>query len=210
MAAVEQPLVAVPDERRTRRRVRTIVSGDRKQEIINRVLDFYDRDWADCAKARDSRLQRTAKFRGWVEGKTWPWENASDVPLTDLMEKSLRVQDTLHNAVMSQTPPVGATALQKKDKDKVSGVDNLINFQVFTEQPGEEAMGDLIDAFTNDGEFTVFIPWVKEKREASFVKMFDPIPNDTAPAAYFSSLVRQSFPSAKDINALPSSISNQP
>jgi hypothetical protein len=37
-------------------------------------------------------------------GKDWPWEGATDFANPDMMTASMRLQDTLHNAVMSQRP----------------------------------------------------------------------------------------------------------
>ena len=66
-----------------------------EQEIVSRVLDFYERDLEDMSADREARLQRYAKYRQWTEGKDWPYPDSSDVPLPDMAEKSLRVQDTL-------------------------------------------------------------------------------------------------------------------
>lgn len=188
----------LPSEKRTRFRRRTM--SIKPAELVSRVLDFYETDLTETSNAREARLQRYAKFRGWVEGKDWPWENASDVPLVDMQEKSLRQQDTLHNAVMSQMPPVGATATNRQDRDKQDAVDKLISFQVFTEQDGEEVIGDLIDAFTNDGDFVAFVPWITEKRESALTTVFPPIPQDVPPDVYFRSLLRQKYANARMVS----------
>ena len=176
---------------RTRRRRSVTID---KAEIVDRVIDFYRNDLTDTTHEREIRLQRYAKMRGWTEGKDWPWEDSSDIALTDIMEKSLRMQDTLHNAVMTTRPPIGAKARKEGDRDKEKTVDQLIDYQVFEEQPGEIIIGELADTFINDGVFTAFIPWVKEKREARNARMFDPIPDDMEPGQYFHNLVRQTFP----------------
>ena len=186
--------LAVVEPRRTRRRRRRFTVD--KTEIVNRVLDFYHRDLQDSSGDRELRLQRTAKYRMWTGGKDWPWENSSDIALPDIMEKSLRIQDTLHNAVMSQRPPIGAKAYKKADKDKTKAVDDLIDFQVFEEQPGETVISELADEFVNEGVFTAFIPWVKERREAEDTREFDDIPPDADPPAYFNTILRSEFPSA--------------
>ena len=184
------------DTRRSRRRRSASLD---KQEIVNRVLDFYERDLTDSSVDREIRLQRYAKLRMWTEDKDWPWENASNISLPDIMEKSLRMQDTLHNAVMTQRPPIGAKARKEGDKEKEKNVDNLIDYQFFEEQPGEIIVGDLADAFINDGVFTAFIPWVKEKREIRQTRTFDPIPEDVEPAVYFHGLLRQTFPESAPV-----------
>lgn len=182
---------------RTRRRRSVTID---KAEIVDRVTDFYQNDLTDTNDERDLRLQRYAKMRMWTEGKDWPWENSSDIALPDIMEKSLRMQDTLHNAVMTRRPPVGAKARKEGDKEKEKTVDRLIDYQFFEEQPGEEIVGELADTFINDGVCTAFIPWVTEKRQARNTKLFDPIPDEMEPGQYFINLVRQQFP---DFAAFP-------
>jgi hypothetical protein len=81
-----------------------------------------------------------------------------------MMTASMRMQDTLHNAVMSQRPPIMAKATEKADAEKTSTVDDLIDYQVFEEQPGEEIVGELADDFVNEGFYTAYVPWVKETR----------------------------------------------
>jgi len=117
------------------------------------------------------------------------WCGNSDIGLPDIMEKSLRVQDTLHNAVMSARPPIGASAIQKQNREKEDVINDLIDYQVFVEQDGERIVGDLADAFVNDGHYVAFIPWVKEMREASEALIFDPIPEDQEPARYFETIL---------------------
>ena len=186
-------------DRGRRTRVRKSLKVD-KQEIVDRVLDFYNKDLEDRQGDRDVRLQRYAKFRMWTEGKDWPWEDSSDAAIPDMMEKSLRVQDTLHNAVMQNRPPIGAKAFHKTNKDKEKTVDNLIDYQMFVEQGGETAVGELADAFVNDGVFTAFIPWVKEARETVAVKIFPPIPEEVDAPEYFLSQLRREFPELNPVS----------
>ncbi len=184
---------------RTRRRASSFKID--RQEIAERVYKFYLDDMSARSAERENRLQRYAKFRMWTEGKDWPWENASDVGLSDMQEKSLRVQDTLHNAVMSQQPPINATAIHKADVDKEDSIDNLIWHQLFVDMPGENLIGDIADNFCNDGVFTVFVPWVEEKREAITTRIFGPIPENEIPEEYFRRLINVTFPKAVGIQS---------
>lgn len=186
--------LSVVEPRRTRRR-RSGIRID-KQEIVNRVLNFYDKDLSNTSTERDIRLQRHAKLMMWTEPKDWPWPNASNIGLPDILEKSLRTEDTLHNAVMNQRPPIGSKARKKGDKAKQDTVDQLIDYQFFEEQPGESVVGELAHNFVNDGVFTAFIAWVKEKREVRETREFKPIPDDQDPPIYFLGLLRQTFPEA--------------
>lgn len=181
----------MPSIRRERPRKHfTVVNKD----IVDRVKTFFDNDNTARSTEKELRIQRYAKFRMWTEGgKTWPWEDASDIALPDMMEKSLRVQDTIHNAVMSSRPVIGAHAQTRADADKERAIDELIDYQVFVEQQGEETVGDLADAFVNDGVAFVFLPWVKELRKVSDVRRFDPIPVGVLPMDYFNGIIQKTF-----------------
>lgn len=171
-----------------------------KQQIVARVIRFFDEDDQARSVEKEARVQRYAKYRLYTEGKDWPWQHSSDIALSDMTEKSLKIQDTLHNAVMSSRPVMGAKALDAPDAGKEPTIDKLIDVQVFIEQKGEVVIGSLADAFTNDGVMTAFIPWVKEMRETSDVRVFPKIPADSEPIEYFAALLKQEFPEA---TALP-------
>lgn len=155
---------AMPDVPAPRRRLRSVTID--REKIAQRLERFYKDDLESRQVDRDRRIQREAKFRMWTEGKTWPWIGSSDIGLPDMMEKSLRVQDTLHNAVMGSRPSVfNAKASTDANKGKEETITKLLDYQVFVEAQGEEKIGDLISSFVNDGCFTAYIPWVKEKRD---------------------------------------------
>ena len=185
-----------------RQRVRIDSLKIDKEKIFARVKQFYDTDLTSHDVDRDIRLQRYAKLRMWVEGKDWPWDNCSDLPLSDILEKSLRMQDTLHNAVMSARPVITSTATIKADTDKQEMVDNLIDWQIFEEHPGEVMVGEAADAFVNDGVLTLFIPWVKESREVTDIRIFNPIPEQMQPGEYFNLIIKENM---KPVAARPSS-----
>lgn len=186
----------VQDEAGVKRRRKRIDSLKFKREdIANRIEKFYNDDSAARSADLDARLQRYAKLRMWTEGKIWPWEDASDVALPDIMTNSLRIQDTLHNAVMAIRPAIITKAVSgKEDQEKQSKIDNLIDFQIFVEQAGEQFIGELSDAFVNDGVFYVFTAWVTEDREILDVRFFPPIPDEVPPVAYFKELIVNEFP----------------
>jgi hypothetical protein len=136
----------------------------------------------------------------WKEPKSWPWPDASNAAVPDMMTASLRMQDTLHNAVMSQRPAVVSKAMQKANKDKSGTVDNILDYQFFVEAKGEKVVGEMADAFVNDGVVTVFIPWVKEEREVHEVKVLEAIPADSPPGEYFALKLMQIYPKAQIVN----------
>lgn len=184
--------------KRTRRRVESL-SIDRVA-IADRIYRFYQNDLTDRSQDREARLQRYAKLRMWTSGKDWPWEDASDAAVPDIMTQSLRIQDTLHNAVMQMRPAIISKALNgKSDTDKQERIDNLIDYQVFVENEGEKMIGDIADAFVNDGVMTVYVPWVREERDVVDIRIYDPIPDEVVPVAYFKELLLEQFPKPTDL-----------
>ena len=184
----------MPDQDIRRTRVRRPMRGLDKNNIARRVIELHDADDQARSEDKELRIQRYAKFRQWVEGDTsWRWEGSSDVPLPDLTTTCLRMQDTLHNAVMSGRPPVTSRALSKANKEKQRHIDALQDFQFFQEQMGEKVVEELVDAFVNDGVFTAYIPWVNEERSVLHVRTFDGIPPDQDPREYFDQLLKQEY-----------------
>ena len=161
--------------------------------ITQRVIKEFDQDIQDRAEWMDRRLQRYAKMRGWLEPKNYPWPNAANTHVPLLMTDSQRMQDTLHNAVLATRPVVSANAIHSKDKDKTDAVDNVLDYQLFVEQTGEEKVGELIDAFINDGTFVAYIPWVRSDETVSDVRLFHG-PKEGVTETYLVDLLRQVFP----------------
>ena len=181
--------------KRKRSRAST-VTADRKY-VAQRVVDFFNKDVADRQADTDARLQRYAKFRMWTEGKVLPFEGCSDAAVADMMTASLRMQDTLHNAVMNQRPAVVSKAIQKANADKSGTVDNLLDYQFFVDAKGEKIVGEMADAFINDGVLTVYVPWVKEERETHDVRVLPGIPADAVPGEYFALQLMRVYPKAQ-------------
>lgn len=181
--------------RRERKRIDSVKID--KETIAERIKQLYDTDHQDRKWEIDARLQRYAKFRMWTEGKNEPWPDATDCALPDMMTASMRLQDTLHNAVMSARPPIMAKASKPTDKDKEETINHLLDFQFFEEQPGESTVGQLADDFVNEGFFTAYTPWIEEMRRAKEIKVYDPLPTDQMPADYFLSLLQGFFPKAE-------------
>ena len=179
---------------RTRERIKS-VSID-KEAIAARIAAFYEQDNTDRSDEVESRLQRYAKYRMWTSGKDWPWNDSSDAAIPDMMTASMRLQDTLHNAVMSQRPPIMAKATKKgpDNQEREEKINHLIDWQFFEEQPGENIVGQLADDFVNEGFFTAYTPWIKEARYVEEVKVFPPIPPEVSPLDYFLSILQGLFP----------------
>lgn len=190
MAAPAETPNAEP--RRTRLRSETLDFD--VEEVEERIRDFWTRDTEYRAEDIELRLQRYAKLRQWTEGKDDPWPGASDVAHPDITTDYLRTVDTLHNAVMTNRPIVVSRALEKTDVDKQDTIDRHHDYQLFVEQPGEKVIEEACEAFVGDGNVVAFIPWIRERQPVSTVRIFDRIPFDTDPRAYFLELLEQQFP----------------
>jgi hypothetical protein len=138
---------------------------ENQSKFVEDILACYRDDLYDRSEWSEARLQRYAKYRGWLEPKNYPWPDASSQHVPLLMSNSQRTQDTLHNAVLTTRPVMSAIAINGADREKGPAIDELQDYQLFVEQPGEEKIGELIDSYVNDGKFVAFIPWVKERRE---------------------------------------------
>lgn len=139
------------------------------QTLIKKLdIDLEDRmDWAE------RRIQRTAKYRGWREIKTYPWENASNAHLPIIMTDVQRTEDTLHNAVLSTRPVMNAKGANKAFEEKEKTVDQLLDHQVFVENQGETRIGNLISSFCQDGQFIAYTPYIKENQKVTRTNVLD-------------------------------------
>jgi len=192
--AAAPPVVemAEPTPLKRVRRRRESLSVDR-DAIAMQVCKELDRDLTDRTEWNEARTQRYAKLRGWLPTKKWPWENASNAQVTIMQTDSLRVQDSLYNAVMTATPPITSKALSRADADKQDRVDNLTYHQVFIDQNGEEKIAELATQFTDDGVYLCYVPWIRQKDRIADVRTFDPIPPGMIPGDYIISLLQLLF-----------------
>jgi hypothetical protein len=172
-----------------------------KPTIAERIKDFYDTDQGDRKQEIDARLQRYAKYRMWTEGKDFPWEGATDSAFPDMMANSMRLQDTLHNAVMSSRPPVMAKATKKHDKEKEETVNQLLDYQFFVEQVGEVIVGVLAHDFVNEGFFTAYVPWVKEMRNKVDVFSLGPLGDAELPVEKFRTYLEGKYHRAELVSS---------
>lgn len=147
-----------------------------KEQLGNYLVECLDRDLQDRSEWNDMRLQRYAKLRGWREPKDYPWQDASNAHLPFLMTECLRQQDTIHNAVLARHPVCESSAILKVNQEKQSEIDNLIDYQVFDEQEGEEIISALTQQFVQDGVFCAYIPWVRYNETVQDIRIFNPVP----------------------------------
>ena len=177
--------------RRTRKQEK--LSPEKRAEIAERVVKFHDDCERDTAAEADMRAIRYDKYR-LLTSNSGNWQ--SDIALPDMLADSLRAQDGLMNAVLATRPVIVSKALVEEFKDRQENVDRLLDFQFFVECPGETLLAEMSETFVNEGEYTVFIPWIEEKKEIRQSRTFDPIPGDVFPAGYFAVLLQQTFKNA--------------
>jgi hypothetical protein len=185
----------IPGVRTKRTRQRSLVSSNEdRADIAKRVSEFY-RDDIDVRQDRlDKMLQLNAKLRQWTEGKTYPWDDASDAAVPDILIDSLRMQDTLVNAVLSGRPAVTAKGTTAETMERQEGVDDLLDYQLFIEQSGEAEVERMAKDFTDDGCFQAFIPWIRETRNVIDLRTFDTFEAGQLPRDHFVSLLESTFP----------------
>ncbi len=167
-----------------------------RDHAIQMVVEHYNSDLADRTEWTEQRVQRYAKYRGWLEPKNYPWPNASNQHIPILMTNSQRMQDTLHNAVMGQRPVMSAIATNGANKDKGTSIDELLDYQFFVEQAGEERVGDFIDSYVNDGTAVGFTYWSKIKETIPETTILPPAPEGVPASDYLFGLLQQKYPEA--------------
>lgn len=143
------------------------------EKVVAKLIDKFNGNIQDRSDWAERRIQRTAKYRGWREIKTYPWENASNAHLPIIMTDVQRTEDTIHNAVLSTRPVMNAKAANRSIEPKEKTVDQLLDHQVFVENQGETKIGNLISSFCQDGQFIAYTPYIKEKQKTSRANVLD-------------------------------------
>jgi len=166
----------MPRKKKTPARSRKRSLPIRHDELANHIDTALTRDLDDRALWQDDRVQRYAKLRGWRETKNFPWPDASNAHIPFLMTEVLRTQDTMHNAVLARHPVCEAMAVQPVNMTKQKAIDNLIDYQLFSEQPGEETVATLIQQYVQDGVFMAYVPWIRYDESVNDIRIFAPIP----------------------------------
>jgi hypothetical protein len=167
-----------PKVPRSRKRSLSFDSDD----LANHIADSLTRDIDDRSEWMEMRLQRYAKARGWREPKSFPWNNASNAHLPFLLTEVLRTQDTIHNAVLARHPVVEAMAVQPVNMQKQKGIDNLLDYQLFVEQPGEEIVATLAQQYVEDGVFMAYVPWIRYDEAVNDIHILEPLPDNVSVA----------------------------
>lgn len=161
-----------PEPRRRRRRS-LLVDREAARQMLADVRAVIDERQA----WNDARLARYAKFRGWLDAKVWPFPNASNHHWPMLLEKVLRNEAGLFNALLSQRPVVEATATRKVAVGKTQPVTDLLDSQWFGEDDGEAKLDRLTQQDVQDGTVLMKSYWVRDRREVPDVRRADRDPS---------------------------------
>lgn len=193
-APATEPEEAVQPVRRRRRMVLD------EEAIIERVWQSIDAARDERANWMELRLVRYAKLRGWLQDKTWPWDDASNQHIPMMQANSLRIQAGLHNAVLGARPVMMGKSLIAAQKDAAEQASNLIDYQVFVEADGEEKIERYIQQFVNDGTVIAFQPWVKDQRTIVDVRRY-PVDPARPVIQYLAELLPQEIPGLSALTA---------
>jgi hypothetical protein len=153
------------------RRRQTLVKDP--ETVLRKLIKKFNDNIEDRSSWTEQRVQRTAKYRGWREQKTYPWLDASNAHLPVIMTDVQRTADTLHNAVLSVRPVMNAKAVSSEWAEKELTVDQLLDHQVFVENKGEERVGNLINSYVEDGMWISYNPYIKEKQKLTRTYVVD-------------------------------------
>lgn len=191
MSLGQGPVETPIGPRRTRRRSESLKvnAGD----IAKQVVDDWARDLQDRTEWNEQRIQRIAKMRGWLETKLDPWEGASNSHPPMMMTDILRLGDSLYNAFMTTYPPISSRSLHPGDLAKQDRVDSLIYHQLMLDQPGEEKISLLAQAFPEDGVMCNYTAWVRDEQVIADTHIFDPLPDGMTVEEYVRPLLQQLF-----------------
>lgn len=146
-----------------------------KDEVVSKLLKWYNQDILDRLDWSDRRLQRYAKYRGWLEQKDFPWPDASNVFIPLMMTDSQQMQDTLSNGVLSQRPVMAPQAVNPADREKCDTIAQLLDYQIMVEQMGEKKLANLIESFVNDGTMYSLQTWITDEQDTEQVEYFPPL-----------------------------------
>jgi hypothetical protein len=168
-------------------------SEELRTEIAHRVKEFYEQDRMELDREQKRRLQRYAKYRQWTAGKTWPWKDSSDVAVPDMVAGSLRTQDYLVNAFLSSRPAMSAKARREDRQESERKVDHLLDYQLMVEQPGEQAVQEAAETFTNEPACVAYVSWIRETRRSIDVRITGPLASDEHPPDRFREMLTAEF-----------------
>ncbi len=174
-----------------KRRPRSIKIGS---DAVLAILKNFERDLTDRQARINMRMDRYAKLRGWLPKKDWPWKDCSNFWVPLMMTISLRMKATLENAVKATHPVMQAKARREHDKDKQEKIDQIIDYQLFVENMGEEKIDAFINNFVDDEAAFVMVNWVKDRQTMVEIRVHPALQPEIDPIAQILQYIEQDFP----------------
>ena len=183
--------------------------------IVETCLARFTQAMEDRSEWLDARVERYAKLRGWLPEKdNPPWEGASDAWLPLLAQNSIRLKAQLYNTLLANHPIISAKAKQRVHQDSEEAINEILDWQLFHENPGEQIADDFLTNFVDDGTAFAFVRWVREEQRQYDVRVFPPpplpppppgmLPEDLPPidpVPYYLSLVERLWPTRTQATA---------
>lgn len=171
------------------------------QQVVTSVLDRLEKELGsrDRGGWLEERLELYAKFRGWLDPKTTPYEGASNVHIPLLESIGLRADAGLHNALMSQRPLLYAKAEQRGMTDQAERVTQVIDSEMWVQIPNAaERFGQFVTNYWLDGNVVAFTPWIREERQVTFTRRLPFPPPEVALEMYLFDSFDRLFASVLD------------
>ena len=171
-----------------------------KAAIVSTCLERVQAAETDRAAWMEARVARYAKLRGFLPEKDSPaWPGASNAWFPMLTQYSLRLKAQLYNVLMGSRPTMNAKARQRTFQGAQDTIDHLLDYQMFSEGHGEQALDDFITQFVDDGTAVAFVRWVREEQKIYDTRIFQPV-EETSPAeAQWLLRLKEVFPQTTDV-----------
>src|ERR1043165_3316997 len=164
-----------------------------KELIANWIFDTHKGDVEDRSSRTAKRMERRAKLMGWLPQKDFPWPNSANFWVATMMIAKLKTEGTLQNALKSLRPMMQAKALQRRNNGKSQVIDQLLDFQFFTENDGEEIIDAAVSNFVSDEALFIFSQWVKETQTLHDVRIHPGLSPDQSPVAQLLLYIKAMF-----------------
>jgi hypothetical protein len=165
-----------------------------KNEVVRYILDGVESDMAERDDRIQRRMARRAKMMGWQSPKGFPWKNCSQVFLPIIQIANLKTRGTLENAIKSIRPILSAKARQKRNAPKEDAINNVLDYQFFGENPGEDLVDSFVANFVEDEAAYLYAQWVKETQSYHDVRLLPGLVAEQEPLPQLLQLLPQLNP----------------
>lgn len=157
----------MPDPSHRRRRPFRMDREKLAESILARVQTALDerQEWMRA------RTRRYAKFRGWLESESVPFEGASDAHIPLLMADSLRAKAGLFNAVIGNRPVMEPVTLRQEHRERAERSRDLIEYQFFHEANGEHLIETFVSNLLDDGTAVAHTHWARVRQTVRDVRV---------------------------------------